>query len=309
MCGRITCYLAPHDLSCCCKHRDVSGKESEVGWVPEKFQSVRYAPSYNMGPRDTVACIVAGSHFSEASERLLCPMMWGMIPPWHKGEPRKHTASSHNARLEGLSDSKLYGKPLNQGKRCAIVINGFYEWKTDKQSGKKQPYYMHRKIADVGIHPEQQVLRLAGLFDTWTSPEGEIIHSCTILTTASNDVLSWLHHRAPVVLQTEKDVKDWLDYKNTSADKALAELRRGELLSSTLQWHPVASTVNNVKNKDKCCVDAVVLGKEKKKATSGLMSSWLKTGSITNNKRKSTNGEEDQDAQSSEPKTKSSKKN
>lgn len=87
-----------------------------------------------------------------------------------QGEYKKHSASTHNGRLEGLDTSKLYGKPFSQGKRCAVVINGFYEWKTDKQTGKKQPYYMYKKSAD-DLPIEKQVLNLAGLFDKWTSEE------------------------------------------------------------------------------------------------------------------------------------------
>ena len=77
-------FLAPEDLSCSCKYSDEAGKECEVPWVPNKFQSVNFTPSYNMGPRDIVPCLVAGSHFNNESERVLCPMMWGMIPPWHQ---------------------------------------------------------------------------------------------------------------------------------------------------------------------------------------------------------------------------------
>ena len=92
-----------------------------------------------------------------------------------QGEYKKHTASTHNGRLEGLSTSKLYGKPLNQGKRCVVVVNGFYEWQTtgDKKSGSKQPYYMYKSSGDSSS--DQNVLNLAGLFDKWTSQEVSVI--------------------------------------------------------------------------------------------------------------------------------------
>lgn len=43
-----------------------------------------YVQSCNIGPKDIVPCVVAGTHLKNEEERLLCPMLWGMIPPWHK---------------------------------------------------------------------------------------------------------------------------------------------------------------------------------------------------------------------------------
>ena len=50
---------------------------------------------------------------------------------------------------------------------------------------------------------------MAGIWDKWTSPEGEIIHSFSIMTTSPNELLSQVHDRMPVILD-KSDEKRWL---------------------------------------------------------------------------------------------------
>src|SRR5438046_7864703 len=85
-------------------------------------------------------------------------------------------------------------------KRCLIPADGFYEWR--KMGSVKQPYCF-----EVG---EGEVFALAGLWDQWRSPDGEIIESCTILTTTPNSLVADLHDRMPVIVPPDKyDL--WLD--------------------------------------------------------------------------------------------------
>jgi putative SOS response-associated peptidase YedK len=39
----------------------------------------------------------------------------------------------------------------------------------------------------------------AGLWTRWTSPAGELVPSCTIVTCESNELAAAIHHRIPVV--------------------------------------------------------------------------------------------------------------
>ena len=81
-----------------------------------------------------------------------------------------------------------------------MPADGFYEWR--KIGSVKQPYCF-----EVG---EGDVFALAGLWDAWTSPDGEVIESCTILTTVPNSLVSDLHDRMPVIVPPDKyDL--WLD--------------------------------------------------------------------------------------------------
>lgn len=41
---------------------------------------------------------------------------------------------------------------------------------------------------------------MAGLWDVWTTPDGEVIDSCTIVTRAAEGSVAELHNRVPLVL-------------------------------------------------------------------------------------------------------------
>ena len=53
------------------------------------------------------------------------PMLWGFIPPWHRGEePTKHGYTTNNARIEGVVESKLYRGAVARGQRCVVICDG-----------------------------------------------------------------------------------------------------------------------------------------------------------------------------------------
>lgn len=48
------------------------------------------------------------------------------------------------------------------------------------------------------------------LWDTWKSPDGDIVNSCTIITTTPNELMAGLHDRMPVILSRDSE-RVWLD--------------------------------------------------------------------------------------------------
>ena len=68
----------------------------------------------------------------------------------------------------------------------------------------------------------------AGLWDSWRDPEGEIVRSCTIITTAANELLRPVHERMPVILPRELE-SFWLDN----------DMRDTGALSNVLAPYPV----------------------------------------------------------------------
>lgn len=62
-----------------------------------------------------------------------------------------------NARSESVAEKPVFSRLLKR-QRCVVLLDGFYEWKTDA-GGKKQPYYCS--------FGEGKVMKMAGLFDTW----------------------------------------------------------------------------------------------------------------------------------------------
>ena len=75
------------------------------------------------------------------------PMLWGLVPPWHRGPaPTTHGLSTNNCRVEGVAASKLYSPSL-ASRRCVVVCEGFYEW-CKQETGIKQPYLVTRPLAE-----------------------------------------------------------------------------------------------------------------------------------------------------------------
>lgn len=74
-----------------------------------------------------------------------------------QGDLKEWKALTHNARIENLNESKLYSASLSEGKRCVVVMEGFYEYKkTGSQPA--EVYYLHS--------PQDNLLKAAGLFAT-----------------------------------------------------------------------------------------------------------------------------------------------
>jgi len=73
--------LDPDSLCCACSYKDANGKQCRPIWTNTEL---KYKPSYNMGPQDVLPCVVSGSHFEKQDGRVLCAMIWGMIPSWHQ---------------------------------------------------------------------------------------------------------------------------------------------------------------------------------------------------------------------------------
>jgi putative SOS response-associated peptidase YedK len=140
-----------------------------------------------------------------------------------------------NARVETIATKPAYKKALVQ-RRCVIPVSGYYEWQ--KVGGKKQPVYIHAK--------DGKLIPLSGVWERWTSREGEVIESFAIVTRASAGFLRDVHDRMP--LEVPRDKLDlWLDPHEKSADELVAVLQASSGAEHLIA-HPVAALVNSVDN-------------------------------------------------------------
>ncbi|HBG07865.1 MAG TPA: hypothetical protein DDY22_20495 [Geobacter sp.] len=151
-------------------------------------------------------------------------------------------AQSSAARPNSLSyllrfpiDTKASFRQAIRYRRCLIPASGFFEWL--QQGAKKLPLYIRLK----GGRP----MVFAGIWDSWTSPEGEVLESCSIVTTASNSLLAALHERQPVILHPE-EYGQWLD-RDTTDPEQLKSLYL-PYPADMMEMYPVSSLVNSVKN-------------------------------------------------------------
>ena len=91
----------------------------------------------------------------------------------------------------------------------------------------------------------RKIFAFAGITSQWKSPEGEIIKTCSIITTDSNSFMSKIHNRMPVIL-TKKDEALWIDPKNTDIQKLNNVLKPYD--SDDMTEFVVSAKVNTPKN-------------------------------------------------------------
>ena len=183
------------------------------------------APSWNMAP--TRLAPVVRLH-PETRERHLDLLRWGLVPHWARD--LKSARQPINARSETAGTSPLFRDALAR-RRCLVPADAFYEWQATPQG--KRPHAIAR--ADGGM------LALAGLWESWRAPEGEVLRSFVILTTAANDALRPLHDRMPAVIEPV----GWPLWLGETAGDAAALLVPSQ---APLRIWPVSTRVNNVRN-------------------------------------------------------------
>jgi putative SOS response-associated peptidase YedK len=197
--------------------------------IAEVFQVAEVpplTPRYNIAPTQSVSTVL---QTPEHSERQFRQLHWGLIPSWAK-DP-KMGAKMINARAETVAEKPAFRSAFKQ-RRCLVLADGFYEWK--RLERKKQPYYFR---LDDG-----KPFAFAGLWEHWEGPEGEAIASCTLLTTAPNDLLRSVHDRMPVILHPQ-DYDLWLDPEVKAPDVLQPLLQ--PYPTEAMTGYPVSTLVNN----------------------------------------------------------------
>ena len=193
------------------------------------------AAQYNIAPTQMVATVL---HQPESNKREFQQLRWGLIPSWAKDSSMG--AKLINARAETVAEKPSFRSAFKH-RRCLVVADGFYEWR--HQQGKKQPFYFRLQ--------DGQPFGFAGLWEKWRSPTGEEINSCTILTTAANELLQPIHERMPVILAAI-DYNLWLN-PQTEAPEQLQQL----LLpypAAAMIGYPVSTLVNNSRHNSPECI-------------------------------------------------------
>lgn len=95
-----------------------------------------------------------------------------------------------------------------------------------------------------------ELFAFAGLWDRWRSPQGEVIESCTILTTSSNSLVAEIHDRMPVILKPD-NYDLWLDpgFRDTASLSGILK----PFDPTRMRRYPVSTRVNQVQNDDAEC--------------------------------------------------------
>ncbi len=92
---------------------------------------------------------------------------------------------------------------------------------------------------------------MAGLWEAWKSPDGEWLHSCTIITTEPNSLMEPIHNRMPVILPRESE-PGWLEPGVDDLSR-LTDLLQ-PYPADAMAARPVSSLVNNARNDFPECI-------------------------------------------------------
>ncbi len=142
-------------------------------------------PRYNLAPTQLIPVVV------NDGARMLDAFRWGLIPSWAKDASIGNKLI--NARGETVAEKPSFRAAFKR-RRCLVLVDGWFEW---KQSTKpKTPYLFRRK--------DGKPMAFAGLWEEWHAPDtGEVLDTCTIITTGPNRLMAPIHDRMPVILPPE----------------------------------------------------------------------------------------------------------
>lgn len=148
---------------------------------------VPQAPArHNIGPGQLVEAVAA----EDSGRRCMKLLRWGLVPFWAK-DPAMG-AKLVNARAETAADKPAFRAALRH-RRCLVPADGFYEWQG--RAGHKKPWFFSL--------PDDALFALAGLWESWQGPGGEVLETCTVLTCAADAAVAPVHERMPVILPPE----------------------------------------------------------------------------------------------------------
>ena len=232
----------------------------------EEFKS-----HYNIAPTAGVPIV---RFDPEKKERIIRNDYWGLVPYWAKNP--KIAYHTTNARAETLGEKASFKRAFKK-MRCLVVMDGFFEW--DRSVKPSQPYYFSMKTGEP--------FACAGLYESWkvrwmdddrepkaaakpskpvTWPvslggkkynEGDVLESCTIITTVANLLMEKVHDRMPVILDP-KDYDLWLD--PDIQDTGILQGLLKPYTTTKMQSWPVARLVNKVGDDDSSdCIKEVKL--------------------------------------------------
>lgn len=207
MCGRFVLAVNPEQLTL----------EFGLERAPE------FAANYNVAPTQNVLAIT--NEQPDAAVEL----RWGLVPSWAKD--LSMGAKMINARAETIGEKPAFRTAFKR-RRCLIPANGFYEWHKN-EDGTKTPMYIHLNDRDI--------FAFAGLWEVRRSDEGEVLRTCTIITTNANTFMESIHDRMPVILHRE-DYATWLT--PGEADPGMLKSLLLPYDEAAMAAYPVSKAVN-----------------------------------------------------------------
>ena len=234
----------------CCRVAQGSGRDKVKKKMKARGDTLTITPRLNLAPTQDALVAVQAS-----GDVRLEAMRWGLIPPWARD--KSIGAKLANARAETIDEKPSFRQPF-QRRRCLLPVDGYYEWES-RPSGKQPVYYSMR---------DGYLFCLAGLWETWTTPEqtdepelpgldqaqAETLCTFTVITTTPNRLAKRVHDRMPVIVHPA-DYGNWLSPESKAAD--LKRLLR-PFDDEPMQEHYVTPLMNNPRFEAPACIEPII---------------------------------------------------
>jgi putative SOS response-associated peptidase YedK len=198
-----------------------------------------FIANYNTGPGSYAPVVILKNGIPTIEH-----MQFGLTPFWAKKKMYLFNARAEGDANEtddlnytggkGIISKPAFRKPIRE-QRCLVIANAFMEGpKTEKLS---KPYLCFLR--------NRETFCMAGIYDVFLDKEtGEETHSFAIITTVANELMQKIgHHRSPVILQQEDEIK-WLQSKDLSDITSLLKPYPANLMNA----YPIDAAIKNPKN-------------------------------------------------------------
>lgn len=184
--------------------------------------------NYNISPTGSAPVIVLRDGKPEIERKK-----WGFIPQNAKDVNSVFRYKTHTVRSEVVFARPTWEKAIRT-QRCLVPANGFYEW--HETINGKIPYFI--QITD------RPLFAMAGVYSSWTDPDGKEWGTYSVLTIDSHS--STLHAKVvrPLILD-ENDEATWLDNTNTDTNTLYSLMKTYP--DDILTISPVGSEISSTK--------------------------------------------------------------
>ena len=194
-----------------------------------------FAARFNVAPSQPVPVVRTRGE----GLRELVWLRWGLVPSWAKDPAIGNRLI--NARAESAAAKPAFRAAMRR-RRCLVVADGFYEWQRTGRA--KQPYFLR-------LHGDRP-FAFAGLWEAWEAPDHSTLETCTILTTAANELVRPIHDRMPVILPASS-YSAWLDPAIEDPRQLMPLLV--PYASDEMEAQPVGNFVNSPSHDSPHCLE------------------------------------------------------
>jgi putative SOS response-associated peptidase YedK len=178
-------------------------------------ETPNFPPRYNIAPTQPIAIVNSARGDDGAPLRRFMLARWGFLPGFVKDT--REFPLLINARAETAAEKPSFRNAMKR-RRCLVPADAYYEWLKLREGGRitRRPYLFRRA--------DGNPMGLAGLWETYASPDGSEIDTACILTTDANGATVAVHDRMPAIIEP-KDFAAWLDADHVSAVDAAKLLK------------------------------------------------------------------------------------